>query len=105
MSNARQNITFEVFDAVWQKTNNVDIDQVVNNSQELREMVLQLAAKLVEEAPRHRDNVSKEQLQQPAQQRQQYTYINPAHTQNVYNRLNPQARPQPTEQQRPQQQQ
>ena len=101
VATARQNITFEAFDEVWQRTNNVDLDQVVNNPQELREAVMRIANKLVEEAPRHRDNVSKEQ--QPAQQRQQYTYINPAHTQNVYNRLNPQARPQQTEQQRPQQ--
>ena len=102
VTNARQNITFEAFDTIWQKTNNVDLDQVVNNPQDLRETVMRVANKLVEEAPKHRDNASKEQPQ-PAQQRQQYTYINPAHTKNVYNRLNPQARPLPTEQQKPQQ--
>ncbi len=103
VANSRQNITSEAFDEIWQKTNNVDLDQAVSNPQELRETALRIAARLVEEAPRHRDNANKEQQQpQPIQQRQQYTYINPAHTQNVYNRLNPQAKPLPVDQ-RPQQ--
>ncbi|OGI10590.1 MAG: hypothetical protein A3I68_06785 [Candidatus Melainabacteria bacterium RIFCSPLOWO2_02_FULL_35_15] len=104
VTNARQNITFEAFDILWQKTNNVDLDQIVNNPQEFRETVMKVAGKLVEEAPKYRDNANKEQPQ-PASQRQQYTYINPAHTQNVYNRLNPnqQNKPQSAEQ-KPQQQ-
>ena len=100
-SNSRQNITFEAFDTIWQKTNNVDLEQVVNNPQELRETVMKVANNLVEEAPKHRDNANKEQVP-PVQQRT--TYINPAHIQNVYNRLNPQARPQPVEQRPPSQQ-
>ena len=104
VTNARQNITAEAFDTLWQKTNNVDLDQIVNNPQEFRETVMKVAGKLVEEAPKYRDNANKEQPQ-PASQRQQYTYINPAHTQNVYNRLNPnqQNKPQSAEQ-KPQQQ-
>jgi len=101
MANARQNITFEVFDAVWQKINNVDIDHVVNNSQDLRELVLQLAAKLVEEAPKHRDNAHKQQLHAAQQQAiQGHSFVNPAHAQNLYNRLNPnpQEKPQPRQQ-------
>ncbi len=103
VTNSRQNITFEAFDTIWQKTNNVDLDQVVNNPQEFRQIVMGVANKLVEEAPKHRDNVSKEQPQ-PGQQH--VNYINPAHIQNVYNRLNPQARPQAQarpQEQRPQQ--
>ena len=84
-ANARQNITAEAFDEIWQRTNIVDFDQTVNNPQELREAVLKLASKLVEEAPKHRDNSHKEQIL--AQQRPP-TYVNPAHTQS-YNRLNP----------------
>lgn len=87
-ANARQNITPEVFDEVWQKTNNVDLEQVVNNPQELREMVLKLASKLVEEAPKHRDNVQQKEHMQAQQQKQQYTY-QPQHSQAMYNRLNP----------------
>ncbi len=90
VANARMNITSEIFDEIWQKTNNVDMDQVVNNPQELREMVLRLAAKLVEEAPKHRDNAHRELMFQ--QRATQQTFINPAHIQNVYNRLqNPNA--------------
>ncbi|MBI3590345.1 MAG: helix-turn-helix transcriptional regulator [Candidatus Melainabacteria bacterium] len=88
VANSRQNITAEAFDEVWQKTNNVDLEQVVNNPQELREGVLKLASNLVEEAPKHRDNAHKEQIL--AQQRnQQHTQLNPAHAQGLYNRLNP----------------
>ena len=91
IANGRQNITQEVFDLLWQKTNNVDLDQVVNNSQELRELALQLAAKLVEESPKHRDNSHRQQLQQVQQAAvQTHTFINPAHaSQRLYNRLNP----------------
>ncbi len=87
VANARQNITAEAFDEVWQRTSTVDLEQVVNNPQELREAVLKLASKLVEEAPKHRDNSHKEQML-AQQQKQPYTYVNPAHTQ-TYNRLNP----------------
>lgn len=87
IANTRSNITPEVFDDVWLKTNNVDLDQVVNNPHELREGVLKLAAKLVEEAPKHRDNAHKELMHQ--QRLKEQILINPAHTQNIYNRLNP----------------
>ena len=99
VANSRQNITPEVFDEIWQKTNNVDLAQILNSPQELRENVLSLARKLVEEAPKHRDNAHKEQMF-AQQQHQQYTYINPAHSQ-AYNRLNPnpQAKPNPQQQQ------
>ncbi len=94
VANSRNNITPEAFDIIWQRTNNVDLDQIVNNPQELREAVLKVASKLVEEAPMHRNNANKEQLQ-PSLQPRQHTYVNPVHTQNVYNRLNPQGKPQP----------
>ena len=88
VANSRQNITIEVLDEVWQKTNNVDLDQVVNNAQDLRETVLRLAAKLIEELPKHRNNAHKDEM--ILQQRNQnYTFINPGHAQNLYNRLNP----------------
>ena len=90
VSNARLNITLEAFDEIWQRTNNVDLEQVVNNPGELKEAVLKIASKLVEEAPKHRDNAHKEHMQL-AQQRQTQ-HINPAHSQNLYNRLNPQAK-------------
>lgn len=83
-ANARQNITYETFDTLWQMTNNIDLDQVINNPQELRETTLKLARKLVEEAPKYRDNASKQLEGKPAQQ---YTFMNPSHIQNVYNRL------------------
>ena len=89
VSNARQNITQEVFDEVWLKTNNVDLDQIVNNSpQELKEAVMKLAGKLVEEAPKYRDNVHRQQMQELARERQE-NLVNPAHVQGLYNRLNP----------------
>ena len=37
----------------------------------------------MEEAPRHRDNAHRQQ-----QMMQQNNFINPAHTQNMYNRFN-----------------
>ena len=85
IANARQNITQEAFNTLWQKTNNVDLDQVINNAQDLRETALRLASKLVEEAPKQRNNASKQQQElRPAQQ---YTYMNPSHMQSVYSRL------------------
>ena len=100
ISNARQNITFEAFDTIWQKTNNVDLEQVVNNPQDLRETALRTACKLVQEAPKHRDNAANKEQLQIAQQRatQPYSYINPAHAQGVYNRLNTQTQRPPVEQ-------
>ena len=95
VANTRQNITYEAFEEVWLKTNNVDIDQLVNNPQEFREGMLKLASKLVEEAPRHRDNAHKEQVQRIAQQ----TY-NPMHAQGSHSRLNP--NPHPLHKQEPQ---
>lgn len=88
VSNARQNITQEVFDEVWLKTNNVDFNQIVNNPQELKDGIMKLARKLVEEAPKYRDNVHRQQMQQLAQGRQE-SLVNPAHVQGLYNRLNP----------------
>ena len=99
ITNARQNITFEAFDTIWQKTVNVDLDQVVNNPQDLRETTLAVARKLVEEAPKYRDNTAKESLQTTQQRTaQQFSFVNPAHA-PVYNRLNPtqQNKPQPTD--------
>ena len=88
VANARQNITPEAFNTLWQMTNNVDLDHLINNPQELRETALNLARKLVEEAPKHRNNANK-QLAQEQKPAQQYTFMNPSHVQNVYNRLNP----------------
>lgn len=84
IANSRQNITNEAFETVWQKTNNVDMDQIVNNPYELKESVLKIAAKLVEEAPKHRDNAHKQ-----VHLAQQQNAVNPVHSQNLYNRLNP----------------
>lgn len=87
IANARQNITFEAFDEIWQKTNNVDVDQVVNNPQDLKETLFKVARNLVEEAPKHRDNAHK-QLQLAKDQEAQ-TYVSPEQAQGLYNRLNP----------------
>lgn len=95
MANARQNITFEAFSEVWHKTNNTDLDQLVNNPQELRELLFKHAGKLVEEAPKHRDNAHRQRMllaqQQMAKERERAAqpYVNPAHSQNLYNRLTP----------------
>lgn len=95
VANTRLNITPEIFDEVWLKTNNTDLDQVVNNPHELRENVLKLANKLVEEAPKHRDNAHRELMYQQQRATQQ-VLINPAHAaQNIYNRLNPTEKEQP----------
>lgn len=82
VSNARQNITPDAFDEVWQKTNNVDMEYIVNNPHELRDDILKLARKLVEEAPKYRDNAHKEHMRT----KEQHTNMNPAHA--PYNRLN-----------------
>ena len=96
ITNSRQNITFEAFEEIWQKTNNVDLEQVVNNPQELRETLFRIAGKLVEEAPKHRDNAHRQRMLLQ-QQRAAESFVNPAHTQSLYNRLNtnPQSRQQP----------
>ena len=100
VANARRNITPEAFDELWQKTNNVDLEQAVSNPQELRETALKLARQLVEEAPKRRDNAHKEQML--IQQQNQHAYVNPAHAQDLYNRLNPgsQNKPQPIDENR-----
>lgn len=97
IASARQNIPFEAFEEIWQRTNNVDIEQLTNNPHELRESVLLLARKLVEEAPKLRNNAHKEhhmEVQKPIQT------INPLHGQHLYNRLNsnPQSSPYPYQQ-------
>lgn len=84
VTNARQNITFEAFQEIWQKTNTPDFDNVVNNPQDLRETLFKVSGKLMEDAPRFRDNAHKQrqivQNQQP--------YVNPTHNQGMYNRFN-----------------
>ena len=92
VANARQNITFEAFEEIWQRTNNVDLEQLVNNPQELREALFRLSGKLIEEAPKHRDNAHKQKMLL-AQQRASEVFVNPAHAQSLYNRLNPQQNP------------
>lgn len=90
VANARQNITFEAFEEIWQRTNNVDLDQVVNNPHELKEVLMRLASGLVEEAPKHRDNAHRQQILL-AQEKAAQTFGNPLHSQqNLYNRLNQQ---------------
>lgn len=90
VANARQNITFEAFVEIWQRTNNVDLDQVVNNPHELKEVLMRLASGLVEEAPKHRDNAHRQQILL-AQEKAAQTFGNPLHAQqNLYNRLNQQ---------------
>lgn len=85
VSNARQNITFEAFEEIWLKTNNVDIDLIVSNPVELKEALFRHARKLIEEAPKHRDNAHKQV--QLAASRDGQNLVNPE-TQNLYNRLN-----------------
>ncbi len=92
-ANARQNITQEAFEIVWQRTNNVDLEQVVNNPADLKDAVMKIAAKLVEEAPRHRDNAANKQQQMQLAQR---PYINPAHAPSLFNRLTQNQNPQQT---------
>ncbi len=100
VTSARQNITFEAFQTIWQKTNNVDLDQVVNNPKELRETLSFFANNLVQEAPKHRDNAHRQQILQ-AQEKAAQAFGNPLHSQpNLYNRLN---QPQQSQYYRPQQ--
>lgn len=87
VSHSRQNITYDAFLEIWQKTHNVDLDPVVNNPFELKETLFKIARKLVEEAPKYRDNAHR-QKQMLAQQ-QTRPVIHPAHPQNIYNRLTP----------------
>ena len=92
VSNSRQNLTFEALQEIWNKTNNVDLEQVVNNPQDLREALFRVASKLIEDAPRYRDNAHK-QKQQLGQQGQTQ-FVHPEQVQRVYNRLNqPQENP------------
>ena len=84
-ANSRQNITPEAFEEIWMKTNSTDIEQIINNPQELKEILFKYARKLVEEAPKHRDNAHRQQIQQV--QEKQEELVNPAHNENVYNRL------------------
>lgn len=83
VANGRQNITFEAFTEIWNKTNNVDLEQLINSPQELRETLFKVASKLIEEAPKYRDNAHRQrQLMQAGQQ-----FIHPEQVQRVYNRL------------------
>lgn len=88
VTNSRQNITFEAFEEIWSKTNNTDIEHIINNPQELKEVLFKVASKLVEEAPRHRDNATRQQMQVPGGQRETQ-YVNPEQAQGLYNKLNP----------------
>lgn len=88
VANSRQNLTFDTLQEIWHKTNNVDLEQVVNNPQDLKETLFKVASKLIEEAPRYRDNAHK-QRQLAAQQGGQTQYVHPEQVQRVYNRLNP----------------
>lgn len=88
VANARQNITFEAFQEVWQKTNTPEFDNVVNNPQDLKETLFRVAARLIEEAPKHRDNAHRQRMVQNQMQNQNQ-FVNPAHAQNLYNRLSP----------------
>ncbi|MBI2995181.1 MAG: response regulator transcription factor [Candidatus Melainabacteria bacterium] len=98
IANARQNITFEAFEQVWLKTTNEDLDAAVNNPQELRETVLQIAKKLIEEAPKFRNNAHKQRMH--AAQDERVQYVHPEQSQNLYTRLNPQTNPQNKEEHR-----
>lgn len=94
VANARGNVTFDAFEQVWQKTNNVDLDQVINNSENLKGELYKLAKKLIEEATKQRNNIHKQQIQLAQQSKQ---LVNPEKVQSAYNRLNPQAKEQSQE--------
>lgn len=94
VTNSRQNITPEAFEEIWQKTSNVDLDQLVNNPQEFRETLFKVAGRLIEEAPKYRDNAHRQRMLLMQQQGVGEALINPAHVQSLYNRLNSQSRPQ-----------
>lgn len=85
VANSRQNVTHDAFTEIWQMTNNGDLNTIVNNPQELRNALFKVASKLIEEAPKYRDNAHR-QMQMA---KEQAAYINPMHVQRVYNRLNP----------------
>lgn len=87
VTNARQNITYEAFQEIWDATNNVDLEQVVNNPQNLRETLFKLASKLMEEAPRYRDNTHRQKQMAKGKQ----TFVNPEQTSKLYEQLNPNA--------------
>lgn len=95
VANARQNITQEAFEDVWQKTNNSDLDYIVNNPKEFREFLFNVAQRLVEEAPKYRDNAHRQRMLH-AQQQKAETFVRPEQVQPLYNRLklNPQHKPQ-----------
>ena len=86
VANARQNITYEAFQEIWNKTNNADLEQVVNNPQELKEVLFRVAKNLVEEAPKLRDNVHKMQQMQVQAERQ---FVSPHQAKPLFQRFNP----------------
>ena len=97
VANARQNITFEAFQEIWQKTNNVDLEQMVNNPEELKETLFRLAKHLVEEAPKLRNNAHRQQ--QMANQTDK-SFVSPTtHNKVLFNRLNPNPQMKPNPQQ------
>lgn len=85
VANARQNITYEAFQEIWNKTNNVDLEQSVNNPEELKTTLFKIAKSLVEEAPKRRNNVHRQQQMAAQGDRQ---FVSP-HTKVLFNRLNP----------------
>jgi len=91
IANARQNITFDAFSIIWNKTNNIDFEQVVNNPSELRETLFQVSKRLVEEAPKRRDNTHRQlQLSQQGGR----AFVSPTrHGKVLFNRLQPQPNP------------
>ena len=92
VASARENITFEAFQQIWQKTNNVDLDHIVNNPQDLKQTLFTIARNLVEEAPKRRNNSHRQQ--QLATQADK-SYVSPTvHSRVLFNRLNPQQQPQ-----------
>lgn len=87
VTNARQNITFEAFQEIWNKTNNVDFEQIINNTADLKETLFKVAKNLVEEAPKRRSNAHR-QLQLATQGEK--PYVSPTvHTRPLFTRLNP----------------
>lgn len=85
VANARQNITYEAFQEIWNKTNNVDLEQITNNPAELKETLFRVAKGLVEEAPKRRNNAHKQQMMTTQGERQ---FVSP-HTKVLFNRLTP----------------
>lgn len=95
VANSRQNITQEAFEELWQKTNNSELDNLINNPKDFREFLFNVAQRLVEEAPKYRDNAHRQRMLQ-AQQQKAETFVSPEQIQPLYNRLrlNPQHKPQ-----------